>query len=452
MIKTRRIPYLIGLVAILSFGINPAIAWASEYDAMGTTASSSQTSASADEQSEEGQPDPGPVHNAGTGDGDDSGISLLSLARSAGNSWSKNGNTYTATDGTTVTNAQAMGIDVSRWQGNIDWKTVSQSGLVDYAIIRCGYGDNVSSQDDEQFINNVRGCQQYGIPFGVYIYSYASDVEDAQDEAEHVLRLLDAAGLSSSTVQYPIYYDLEYQGGGSTPAGLENGIVRPLSNDTLLSIARTFCSMLESRGYRAGIYANLNWWNNYLTSSEYNQWSRWVAQYNTSCSYTGSYDMWQCMSDGVIPGISGNVDINFDFAGLNKYLTMYRLRNPYTGEHLYSGDPKERNTLVSVGWQLEGYCWTSPKSGVRVRRLYNPNNGDHLYVAETETKEINACVAAGWKLEGTAWYSSDSGVPIYRVYQFGTGAHLYTTSLNEGIALQDRGWKLEGIAFYSIAL
>ena len=86
-----------------------------------------------------------------------------------------------------------------------------------------------------------------------------------------------------------------------------------MSNDDLAAIAKTFCTTIESAGYQVGVYANLNWWNNYLTNPVFSQWSRWVAQYNYQCDYKGSYDIWQRMSKGSIPGIQGDVDVNFGY-------------------------------------------------------------------------------------------------------------------------------------------
>ena len=92
----------------------------------------------------------------------------------------------------------------------------------------------------------------------------------------------------------------------------------PINNSMLEAMAQMFCSTIENAGYRPGVYANRNWWNNYLTGSSFSQWSKWVAEYDYSCTYGGQYDMWQCMSDGTLPGIGTNVDINFDFVGLEQ--------------------------------------------------------------------------------------------------------------------------------------
>ncbi len=237
---------------------------------------------------------------------------ISTFARVSGNTWTEKNGVYYSSDGTVVEGAEAFGIDVSQWNGDIDWKKVKAAG-VDYAIIRCGYGGNSSSQDDPYFVEYVKGAQSVGIDIGVYIYSYGWDAATGKSEAEHVLRLLNKAGLSPSDLAYPVYYDLEQESVSTgKPCGIDDsGKERPASNSALLSMTKTFASTIESAGYEVGVYANLNWWNNYLTSSTYDQWSKWIAQYNYQCDYQGDYAMWQCMSDGLINGISGNVDINF---------------------------------------------------------------------------------------------------------------------------------------------
>ena len=247
---------------------------------------------------------------------EDIGISTLSIDFSkGGNTWTKNGDAYSATGtdgstGMTVTGAKGFGIDVSSWQNSIDWAAVKRSGIVDYAIIRCGWGDDMRSQDDRQFLNNVRGCLNNGIPFGIYIYSYAYDTSMAQSEANHVLRLLKEVGLNPSKVAYPIYLDLEQQDQSGRPAGMNDGKFHTVSNQMLEQIAATFCTSIENAGYSAGVYANKNWWTNYLTGASFGNWSKWVAQYNTTCTYSGSYDMWQYTSSGTVSGVSGRVDIS----------------------------------------------------------------------------------------------------------------------------------------------
>ena len=193
--------------------------------------------------------------------------------------------------------AISKGIDVSYHNGTIDWKKVKQSE-VEYAIIRCGYGTNNKSQDDKKWEENVKGCVDNNIPYGVYLYSYADTVEKASSEADHAIRLL-----QGKKFKYPVYYDLE-----------EDKLRDKISKKTIADIAQTFCDKLSAKGYTVGIYANKDWFTNYLTDSRFNNWTKWVAQYNTVCNYQGKYDMWQCSSTGKVPGISGNVDLNYSYS------------------------------------------------------------------------------------------------------------------------------------------
>ncbi len=155
-------------------------------------------------------------------------------------------------------------------------------------IIRCGYGDDIASQDDIYWKRNADECTRLGIPFGVYIYSYATSMAQAESEAQHALRCVKGYKLS-----YPIYLDLEHSG---TEAGA-------------VDRAKRFGDIIEAAGYWCGIYANLSWWNNYLPGLD--RFTKWIAQYNSQCDYTGkNKDMWQYTSGGRVAGISENVDMN----------------------------------------------------------------------------------------------------------------------------------------------
>lgn len=238
--------------------------------------------------------------------------------------------------------AICKGIDVSYHNDKIDWKKVKQSE-VEYAIVRCGYGTNINSQDDKRWEENIKGCIDNNIPYGAYLYSYADSVEKASSEADHAIRLLQGKNL-----KYPVYYDLE-----------ENSIRNKLSMKEIADIAETFCNKLSAKGYTVGIYANTDWFTNYLTDSRFNNWTKWVAQYNTTCTYKGKYDMWQCSSTGSIPGISGKVDLNYSYSsfgkptngntnkyynGLNKiegelyYFENNSINTSYNGLATYNGD------------------------------------------------------------------------------------------------------------------
>mgnify|MGYP003096603917 FL=1 len=211
-----------------------------------------------------------------------------------------------------VPNTTGVGIDVSEHQGKIDWAKVKADGVA-FAIIRCGYGSDYTSQDDDYFLENVRGAQANGIPFGVYLYSYATKATgaapSAQSEAAHVLRQLKAAGLSPSKLALPVFYDLEED------AQWE------LSASRVGTLAEAFCSVRSSQGYKVGIYANQNWWKNKLTDPVFERsgWAKWVAQYykkdkGTSPAGISDQQYWQFTDCGKVNGIPGYVDVNFSYA------------------------------------------------------------------------------------------------------------------------------------------
>ncbi len=227
-------------------------------------------------------------------------ISGISRASRAVGAWSNVNGVFYNDRGEVIEGAVAKGIDVSYHNGVINWEQVKNSD-VDFAIIRCGFGSNTTGNDDRQWLRNVTECERLGIPYGVYIYSYAMSVEAASSEADHVLRLL-----KGHNPTYPVFYDLENE---KAPYDQSS-----LSAKTLGDMAETFINKVEAAGYDTGVYANKNWFTNILTDSRFNNWDRWVAQYNSVCNYTGDYTMWQCTSSGRVPGISGNVDINFAFS------------------------------------------------------------------------------------------------------------------------------------------
>ena len=189
------------------------------------------------------------------------------------------------------------GIDVSFAQGRVDWDKLK--GNIDFAIIRCGYGNNQTNQDDVQWARNVAECNRLGIPWGAYLYSYAESAADAGSEAAHVLRLL--KGLKPT---YPVYIDMEHDAAFRS---------RALSTQ----ICKIFCETVSAAGFTAGVYANKDWATNRLDMAQLSQYTFWLAQYNDKVTYTGKYDMWQYSSSGTMPGISGKVDLNYcykDFA------------------------------------------------------------------------------------------------------------------------------------------
>ena len=307
--------------------------------------------------------------------------------------WSESNGKFYSSNGKVIEGAIRKGVDVSAWQDDINWEKVKASGI-DFAIIRCGYSSNYTKYDDKKWARNVSECERLGIPYGVYIYSYADSLADAESEARHVLRLL-----KGHTPAYPIYYDLEDR------TTLKAG------KTAITKIANKFCSMIESNGYTAGIYANLNWWNNYLTDSSLNKYEKWVAQYYYKCSYTKKYRIWQCTSSGTVPGIDGKVDLNFEFNlgdGFDPYNTGDAQLSPYAIKG-WVKNSKGQYVLVRYNGQIVKSKWVTL-------------NGKKYYANSSGVR------TTGYKKIGYYYYLFDSygvlktGDVVYngRQYELGT--------------------------------
>ncbi|MEE3439348.1 MULTISPECIES: Ig-like domain-containing protein [Ruminococcus] len=282
-------------------------------------------------------------------------------ASNSRNAWKRTSKGFVNNYGQVIQGATMKGIDVSQWNGNINWAKVAKSD-VDYAIIRVGYGDNVKDengvyyQDDTYFKKNVQGCIDNKIPFGVYIYSYAVNTTMAKSEANHVLRLINGLKLD-----FPVYFDME-----------DNSQLNGTNSATRGAIAKTFCNAITAKGYKVGIYANLNWWNNYLTDKAFNnsKWYKWVAQYNSQCDYKGTYQMWQSTSSGVIDGVSsacGTFDFNFWFGKTitSSYSQPVKLSNTnYTFKYYGEDLSKKLTATVYTTDKEKGVNWSSSNKDV----------------------------------------------------------------------------------------
>lgn len=182
-------------------------------------------------------------------------------------------------------------IDVSKHNGTIDWAKVAASGQVCGAIIRCGFGSDLKKQDDAKFVANVEGCIKNGIPFGVYLYSYAKTNAEIDSEVKHTLRLI---GPYKDKLAFPVYFDTEEKGTESfSSAG-----------------AKRYCEAIEKAGYKAGVYASRSWWTSYLKGVD--SWSKWVAAW-TATKPSMAMDMWQFTDKGSVPGIKGAVDCSHSY-------------------------------------------------------------------------------------------------------------------------------------------
>ncbi len=190
---------------------------------------------------------------------------------------------------------EIKGIDVSAWQGKIDWKTVADYGM-GFAILRITEAGNVV---DSQFENNLAGCNKYNIPVGVYKYSYAMTIAEIQREARKVV-----STLNGRRIQFPVFLDLEYNN------------QRSLGSESIHKMADAFLEIVEAAGYKFAIYCNVDWYENVICS-HLKKYDFWIARYPANDDGWLQERLrpdfgvgWQYSSKAKIPGISGTVDRN----------------------------------------------------------------------------------------------------------------------------------------------
>ena len=191
------------------------------------------------------------------------------------------------------------GIDVSRFQGEIDWEQVADAGI-DYAIIRVGLRGSTEGKllEDDNFEYNIENAIANGIDVGVYFYSQAITDEEALEEAQFVLDLIEPYDLA-----YPVVLDVE---SADSTSARTNG----LSQDQYTSIAKLFCETVEGAGYKAVIYGNVKSFTLLLNAKELTSYDTWIAYYGKPLYYPYEFGMWQYSSSGTVAGIDGDVDLN----------------------------------------------------------------------------------------------------------------------------------------------
>lgn len=193
------------------------------------------------------------------------------------------------------------GIDVSQWQGLVNWKEVKASGI-EFAMIRTGYGKD-NGQEDPKFEYNIKAAKENGIKVGVYHYSYADSVERAKAEAEYCLSILKNANVP---LDYPVAFDIEEADRYANDKIDEN-----------TEMIQVFCDTIEAAGYDAIVYANANFLSNYVNYDEIKQYGIWMAKWTSDVTAGyGDFEnvqIWQYSNNGNLGGISGAVDINVSF-------------------------------------------------------------------------------------------------------------------------------------------
>lgn len=206
-----------------------------------------------------------------------------------------------ASDGTLVTSSGTFGIDVSKWNGSIDWNSVKASGA-SYAIIRCGYRGSTTGAliKDPKFEANIAGANAAGLKVGVYFFTQAVNEKEAVEEASMTIDLI-----KKYRISYPVFLDVE--GSGGRADGIDKA--------TRTAVCRAYCATIQDSGYTAGVYANKTWLNSKIDAGSLSSYKIWLAQYAAAPTYNGRYNLWQYSSKGSVPGIKGNVDLNLSYLG-----------------------------------------------------------------------------------------------------------------------------------------
>lgn len=192
-----------------------------------------------------------------------------------------------------------LGIDVSKWNKDIDWEAVKESG-VQFVIIRCGYRGSKTGVlvEDPYFRQNIEGAKAAGLKVGVYFFTQAITPAEAVEEASMALKLTEEYELD-----YPIFIDTEGSGGRADA----------LDAATRTAVCNTFCQTVEQAGESAGVYASRNWYYNHVDDDVLAEYTIWVAEYREEPLYVGRYEIWQYTSSGQINGIEGRVDLNLSY-------------------------------------------------------------------------------------------------------------------------------------------
>ena len=198
------------------------------------------------------------------------------------------------------------GIDISHHQGDINFNKLK--GNIDFAMVRTSYGN---FHIDKKYKRNIEGLEKIKVPYGLYHFSYAVNVEEAKEEAEAFINII-----KDYKPLYPVVIDIE-----------SSSRTADVKKDTLVDIANTFCKMVEDAGYYVMIYANLNYFDTKLDSIKLNKYDKWVAEWRNKLTYKGNAGMWQYSSNGSMPGIEGNVDLDISFKDYPEIIKEKQLNN-----------------------------------------------------------------------------------------------------------------------------
>ena len=224
------------------------------------------------------------------------------------------------------------GIDVSQWQGTINWKKVKADGI-SFVFIRCSYTSlkSFNLHTDPKFKANVTAAAAAGLKVGVYHYSGATSATEAKKEANYVLKVIKPY---KSKITLPVMFDYE-------PGARVTANYKKTSKTTRTKYATTFCNAAKAAGYTSGVYCSTSWFPDYFNISSLSSYSNWDAHWATKNTYTGAYDFWQYSSKGKISGIGGSVDCNF-------WYTNTKIAGAATDNGAFTGDATPKPEAAST--------------------------------------------------------------------------------------------------------
>lgn len=261
------------------------------------------------------------------------------------------------------------GIDVSKWQGDINWLKVKNDG-VQFAILRAGYSTTI----DSKFIQNIEGCIKNNIPVGVYWFSYAYDNSTLKKEYEKCIEVLKPY---KNKIKYPVFFDFEYD---SLNYAKKKGVT--INKNIVSNFTKTFLNQVEKEGYKVGVYTNLDFSKNYFNDDILNKYDVWIAQYNNTCSYKGKYTLWQYSEKGKVNGVNGNVDMNYCYknyiSNVNESLKLIQ---------------QAINTSYQAGLVVDGIWGVKTESQIKIHYLKRTMKNEHVRVIQTLLKQIGYNIA-----------------------------------------------------------
>ena len=354
--------------------------------------------------------------------------------------WTKNSaGKYVSSNGQVVQGALRRGVDVSEWNDTIDWAK-AKSDDVSFAILRCGgtYMSSRTQYSDDEFDRNAKECERLGIPYGVYFFSTAKSASDAKKELNFTLN-----ALKGRHPTLPIYYDLEWDDLAST------------RNRALLAeMSTVFCEGVKNAGYEPGVYASVSWWENYLTDSCFDRWTRWVAQYYSKCEYSGKYDIWQCTSVGTIKGIPGsqNVDLNLDFRsdwGKPAYTEgweqvngrwRWRYATGAVASSMFKKVSGKTYYFDASGWMVTGWYrvagkWYLFDGNGAMQYGWTTWNGNRYLLSR-----VDGVMCTGWDMYNGTWYLFDSTGRMLTGWQLSGGKWYYLNPASAKLGAMVTGW------------